>query len=83
MPIKIGGLMRCCLHTMYEYIESQGCDDEGIVVPCKYCKSSVIARGRCWEWNREGGPKPTRESGEDAVSSRRTHDDPMAKRLES
>lgn len=49
-PIYQGGLMRCCMKTIIEYA---GPEDEGTVLPCRWCSSSAIVRGGHWEWNRE------------------------------
>lgn len=49
-PLRIGGVMRCCSGTLDEYT---GPDEEGAVLPCKYCSSSLRFRDGAWEWNRE------------------------------
>lgn len=48
LPIRPGGLMRCCTGTWAEYT---GPEDEGTVLPCQWCSSSMIVRGDAWEWN--------------------------------
>lgn len=50
LPVRIGGLMRCCTGTLAEY---GGPEDEGTVLPCKWCSSSMIVRDGAWEWNRD------------------------------
>lgn len=50
--IRIGGLMRCCLETIYQ-LPPDTDYTEGIVVPCKHCSSSVILEDGKWRWNRE------------------------------
>jgi hypothetical protein len=47
--LRIGGVMRCCIATLNDY---EGPDEEGTVVPCRHCSSSVIFRDGAWEWNR-------------------------------
>lgn len=55
LPLRQGGVMRCCIATLAEYegIDGAGVEQsEGTVLPCKYCKSSLIVRDGAWEWNR-------------------------------
>jgi hypothetical protein len=55
-PVRIGGLMRCCLETIREY-DKPGV--EGDIVNCKYCSSSMRFRDGVWEWNHDiKGMKP-------------------------
>jgi len=54
--MRIGGLYRCCTGTIDL---DKGPDEEGRVLPCLYCSSSVIFRDGAWEWYREPEePKP-------------------------
>lgn len=46
-PIRIGGLMRCCILTVRQR-EAPG--QEGDVQPCQYCSSSTRFRDGAWEW---------------------------------
>lgn len=46
--MRIGGLMRCCTTTLGEY---DGTEDEGTVLACNWCSSSMRARDGAWEWN--------------------------------
>lgn len=50
--LRIGGVMRCCSETLFRYQENNGIEDEGTVLPCKWCRSSLIVRDGAWEWNR-------------------------------
>lgn len=56
IPLRIGGVVRCCVATLADYENDDGVNDEGTVLPCKYCKSALIVRGRTWEWYREYVP---------------------------
>lgn len=61
LGLRIGGVMRCCIATLadYEGIDGEGVEmSEGTVLPCKYCKSSLIVRDGAWEWNR-AAERPT------------------------
>ena len=49
--VKVGGLMRCCLETLAQRLETGGSSDEGQVFPCLFCSSSMVCHGNCWEWN--------------------------------
>jgi hypothetical protein len=55
LSIRIGGLMRCCVGTWQEY---DGPEDEGTVLPCLYCSSSMIVREGAWEWNHPRSGEP-------------------------
>ena len=48
-PIKVGGLMRCCVQTYREY---DGPEHEGTVLLCKWCSDSMIVKDGVWQWNR-------------------------------
>lgn len=48
LNIRIGGLMRCCTGTLYDY---DGEEKEGTILKCKYCSESMRVRDGCWEWN--------------------------------
>lgn len=49
-PIRIGGLLRCCILSIHEH-EYQGV--EGSVLQCKYCTGgSMIFHDGAWEWNK-------------------------------
>lgn len=50
LPIRHGGLMRCCIETWAKYT---GQEDEGTVLPCQWCSSSMIVKDGVWKWNRE------------------------------
>jgi hypothetical protein len=49
LPIRHGGLMRCCLLTLDTY---EGPETEGAVLRCKSCSDSMIVMNGCWIWNR-------------------------------
>ena len=54
LPLRIGGVLRCCVATLSEYegIDGEGVEQrEGTVLPCKYCSSSLIVRDGKWEGN--------------------------------
>jgi len=48
--LRIGGVMRCCAGTLRDAKNLK--ETEGAILPCKYCKSSLIFRGNAWEWNQ-------------------------------
>ena len=52
-PLRIGGVMRCCSETLFRYQDDNGIEEEGTVLPCKWCKSSLIVKDGAWEWNQE------------------------------
>ena len=51
LPVRIGGLMRCCIATLNGAAFAS--EKEGDVLPCKYCKSSMRVKGGAWEWNHD------------------------------
>lgn len=58
LSLRIGGVMRCCIHTLDEVENVEGfVQDEGTVVPCKYCKSALWVRDGAWEWHRDYKPE--------------------------
>lgn len=48
LPIRIGGLMRCCLETYYT--AKLKTEKEGAVLHCKYCANSMRVSDGAWEW---------------------------------
>lgn len=46
-PIRMGGLMRCCIQTIRER-EQPG--TEGETQPCRWCTSTSRFRDGAWEW---------------------------------
>lgn len=50
-PVRIGGLLRCCLTTLDEAENLK--EEEGETLHCKYCSSSMIFLNDAWEWLRE------------------------------
>lgn len=54
--LRLGGVMRCCVQTMEDYT---GPEKIGTVLPCKWCKQSlIIASDGVWEWNRTSREVP-------------------------
>lgn len=49
-PLRIGGVMRCCIHTLN--VAKNLFEVEGEVLKCSFCTSSLIFRDGEWEWNR-------------------------------
>jgi len=54
LPLRIGGVMRCCLETLNT---TPVIENEGDVLPCRYCKSQLRVRDGAWEWDQEAYPK--------------------------
>lgn len=55
--VRQGGLMRCCLLTLAEYMAPIQAEivqqpQEGNLLPCRYCNSSMIFTEDAWEWNK-------------------------------
>ena len=48
LPIRIGGLMRCCIYA----IEEMNSGKEGDIINCKHCNSSMQVKNGAWEWVR-------------------------------
>ena len=48
LPLRIGGVMRCCLVTLNESLVTE---HEGDLLPCRYCKSRLRVRDGAWEWD--------------------------------
>lgn len=49
-PLLIGGVMRCCSHTLANALVQEA---EGETLQCKYTDDplhSLIFRNGCWEW---------------------------------
>lgn len=46
-PIRIGGLLRCCIATAEE---TNVQPTEGAILPCKWCNDSLRFCGGAWEW---------------------------------
>lgn len=53
--VNAGGLMRCCLLTLDEHYPDGPARKaaEGEVLPCKYCRSSMVFRAGWWGWQRD------------------------------
>ncbi len=56
--ISSGGLMRCCLETLYDFIKNHSEETaiDGFILDCAYAKpgnSEMILRGGTWKWNNE------------------------------
>jgi hypothetical protein len=50
LPLRIGGVMRCCIETLNT---TPVTENEGDILPCKWCSSSLRVRDGAWEWNRK------------------------------
>jgi hypothetical protein len=48
LPIRIGGMMRCCIHTLDNSIVREA---EGDTLRCHHCKSRLRVREGAWEWD--------------------------------
>jgi hypothetical protein len=46
----IGGVMRCCMTTLDTTLVME---EEGEILPCKFCSSALIFRDGIWQWFRE------------------------------
>jgi hypothetical protein len=54
LPLRIGGVMRCCIATLDEAIVTE---NEGDTLHCRWCKSQLRVRDGAWEWDAEAYPK--------------------------
>jgi hypothetical protein len=50
LPLRLGGVMRCCIETLST---TPVTEEEGEILKCKWCSSSLIVRNGVWEWNQE------------------------------
>jgi hypothetical protein len=50
LPLRIGGVMRCCVETLNT---TPVVENEGDVLPCRYCSSRLRVRDEAWEWDDE------------------------------
>lgn len=51
--LRIGGVMRCCEETLRRHQATGEPEEPGQVLPCLYCRSSLIVGVQgAWEWNR-------------------------------
>lgn len=50
IPVRIGGLMRCCTGTLDEY---NGPEEEGASLKCKWCSCWMIVKDGAWQWDQE------------------------------
>jgi hypothetical protein len=51
LPLRPGGVMRCCEETLRTVPVME---EEGTVLPCLHCSTSLVLRDGKWEWNQEG-----------------------------
>jgi hypothetical protein len=55
--INIGGLMRCCIATISEFVRDHGSEPAArIILDCKYDtpgNQQIILDGMTWRWHRE------------------------------
>ena len=61
LPIRPGGLMRCCTGTYAEIAPPARMTSEGDMLACSYCAHSMIVKDGAWEWNdpHKGLGEPT------------------------
>ncbi len=64
-PVRLGGVMRCCLGTLSDLQEAQRSlqgqaevPAEGTMVPCRWCRSGLVFRNGAWEWGQEMDHEP-------------------------
>lgn len=56
--VRQGGLMRCCLLTLGRRHSATDLEgdllhgEEGEILPCNYCNSSMVFTQGAWEWNK-------------------------------
>lgn len=50
LPLAIGGVLRCCIHTLDQHETVNGTQEEGTVLPCLYCQSALHVIGGKWQW---------------------------------
>lgn len=53
LPYCPGGLMRCCIETLFT---TPVREVKGEILQCKYCKDELhrmICDGKVWKWNHE------------------------------
>lgn len=50
LPIRIGGLYRCCIRTYQELAPSANETSEGDTLSCSYCDDAMIVRDGEWQW---------------------------------
>lgn len=51
--LAIGGVLRCCIATFDEARDNPETPArEGDVLPCRWCKGSLIFKDGKWRWNR-------------------------------
>jgi hypothetical protein len=68
LPIRIGGLMRCCIQSYENAAPTAENTAEGDVLACAWCSSSMVVRDGAWEWNHPrrgddiGGTVATKET---------------------
>lgn len=69
LRVYAGGLMRCCLESIYKHEEEGGSLDEGTVIGCRYHKDpnepEAVVKDGAWHWV---GIKP-KDAGTDGSGS--------------
>ena len=54
LKLAPGGLMRCCTGTFSDRADSGDMPDEdGSIIACHHCSSSMILKDGVWRWNRD------------------------------
>jgi len=49
--VRHGGLMRCCLATLDEFMRVVRNVHEGDQLICKGCGNAMVFKGDAWEWD--------------------------------
>lgn len=58
LPIRIGGLMRCCIQTYDTIAPSAEMTKNGDTLQCNWCSSRMIVRDEAWEWDQGWAAPP-------------------------
>ena len=52
-PVRIGGLMRCCLLSLAKAFVQRKRKPEDKIIKCNYCGSQMRLRNGTWEWDND------------------------------
>ena len=58
--LNIGGLMRCCIKTLEDWMDAHKDDDvaDGTKIKCRWCKNGqMVLEGGIWMWDKQPEPK--------------------------
>lgn len=60
--VHIGGLLRCCVETVFQLPDDGPEPKDGDVLGCKWCRAKMKRSDGSWRWWPEGGEqdKPVR-----------------------